>query len=132
MFHSDTPTEVLIAAYSAGESLRAIGKRYVMSHTAVADRLDEAGIPRRLAGPHWTMRVCSCGVSFRPKEPRQVRCSENCKPAQHAALCKRGLHPLIPENLTPARGPSGSQCRRCLYEAQAQYRARKKVQHGNK
>lgn len=122
----DIPTAQLIAEYLAEDSTRVIGKRYGISHATVAARLKEAGVPCR-KGPGFKMRVCAgCGCSFRPKWPEQTLCKPECKGGRHGAMCKKGLHLLTPENLTPRYGHAGSRCRTCMYLVQAQYRARKK------
>lgn len=121
----DIDTAQLVAEYLAGKSARKIAACYGISHTAVIDRLDEAGVPRR-KGPGFKMRVCAgCGCSFRPKWPEQTLCKPDCKSGKHGAVCKRG-HLLTPENLSPRYGHAGSRCRTCMYLVQAQYRARKK------
>lgn len=122
----DILTAQLVAEYRAGDSTRTIGERHGISHTAVADRLEEAGESRR-KGPSFKMRVCAgCGCSFRPKWPEQTLCKPECKGGKHGTICKKGLHLLTPENLTPRYGHAGSRCRTCMYLAQAQYHARKK------
>lgn len=122
----DISTAQLIAEYRAGDSTRTIGARHHISHTAVVDRLKEAGEPLRRHGPGFKMRICAgCGCSFRPKWPEQTLCKPDCKGGKHGATCKRG-HLLTPENLSPRYGHAGSRCRTCMYLIQAQYRARKK------
>lgn len=116
----------LAAEYTAGASLRTLAQRYAYSHTAIAAVLEAAGVPRRTKAWRHPFRICPvCGCSFRPKQPDQERCSDDCKPRRHAAMCKKGLHPLTPENLTPRYGHAGQRCRQCMNATQARYRARK-------
>jgi len=116
----------LAAEYQAGASLRTLARRYFYSHTTIAAILDAAGVPRRMKGARHPFHLCPvCGCSFRPKQPDQERCAADCRKATHAAMCRKGLHPLTPENLTPRYGHAGQRCRQCMYTTQARCRAKK-------
>lgn len=122
----DIDNAQIAAEYAAGDSTRAIGERYGISHVTVAERLRETGVKLRARWREVRLRVCkNCECSFFPRRPEQVICRRDCRREPHRATCKHG-HRLTPDNLTPRYGRTGPRCRTCLYKAQARYRAKQK------
>jgi hypothetical protein len=125
------PDDEIVAAYLAGDSLRAIAERINVSHELVRTHLQAAGVQLREKAPrkYFPIPCKTCGEMFTPGYAGAQFCSRphiSPQGRHKQAFCKRG-HPLIPENMYPSySGGSPARCKTCAQDRQREYNRKKK------